>query len=102
MVESNCCNCGLPFAMPEYFLELRRKDGRNFYCPNGCVLLYPIGETKESLQQKVNELQTENLELKREKAGLIHNYDQLEAKLSQASLGNFVTDVSAKKEEWWV
>jgi hypothetical protein len=30
-----CCSCGVPYAAPESLLSARRKDGANFYCPNG-------------------------------------------------------------------
>jgi hypothetical protein len=32
-----CPDCGLPFALPAYFVEQARADGREVYCPNGHV-----------------------------------------------------------------
>lgn len=37
---TECCVCGTAFAVPEVFLNKRRRDGVNFYCPNGHTLHY--------------------------------------------------------------
>jgi hypothetical protein len=31
----SCCNCGVLFAFPVSLVSARRKDGQNFWCPNG-------------------------------------------------------------------
>ncbi len=31
----DCCNCGVTFAIPDYMLQRLRRDGGEFYCPNG-------------------------------------------------------------------
>lgn len=41
-----CGTCGVVWAMPEKFIELRRKDGATWYCPNGHHWVYS-GETEE-------------------------------------------------------
>jgi len=35
-----CINCGIAFAVPEYFDRKRREDGATFYCPNGHAQCY--------------------------------------------------------------
>lgn len=49
-----CCDeksCGLLFAIPTNWDNLRRKDKRSFYCPNGHSMSYR-GETKEQKLRK--------------------------------------------------
>lgn len=41
-----CGECGVVWAMPEKFIELRREDGATWYCPNGHHWVYS-GETEE-------------------------------------------------------
>lgn len=41
---TECCVCGTAFAVPEVFLNKRRRDGVNFYCPNGHTLHYGESE----------------------------------------------------------
>ena len=50
-VTIKCCNCGLPFAVPEDWNSERLRDRKNFYCPNGHQQHY-IGKTEE---QKLRE-----------------------------------------------
>ena len=38
--EGVCTNCGIPFAVPEKFLDEKRKNRSTFRCPNGCRLVY--------------------------------------------------------------
>ena len=33
--DCECINCGVVFAFTKYFYDERRKDHRNFFCPNG-------------------------------------------------------------------
>ena len=35
LVQEQCCNCGVIFAMPQQLADSRRKDHGSFYCPNG-------------------------------------------------------------------
>jgi hypothetical protein len=30
-----CPECGLPFAMPQFFVSIAKRYGREVYCPNG-------------------------------------------------------------------
>lgn len=42
-VEQTCPHkgCGTSFKITSGFDRIRRKDHRNFYCPNGHILMYP-------------------------------------------------------------
>ena len=35
LVTITCCQCGVPFGMPEYVVVTKRQDEQNFYCPLG-------------------------------------------------------------------
>lgn len=40
-----CNGCGMPYGLPDGFIEQRRKDHASWTCPNGCVRHYPKGES---------------------------------------------------------
>lgn len=51
-----CAVCGIQFAAPEHYVKKRRDDHKDFYCPNGHVLVF----TGESEAQKLRaELEVE-------------------------------------------
>lgn len=52
-----CINCGISFAMPQWFIDTRRKDKRLFYCPNGHNLSYNEGEADKLRKQLDTERQ---------------------------------------------
>lgn len=61
MVAECCCNCGIPFLIPDNYYKMLKRTGVSFYCPNGHGQHYSVGETeaqklKRQLQQKENEL----------------------------------------------
>lgn len=35
LVEDTCVNCGVRFAIPEYYRDMRKRDHKNYHCPNG-------------------------------------------------------------------
>lgn len=39
-----CGSCHIPFAIPDNLYKARRKDGKNFYCPNGHYIGYSNNE----------------------------------------------------------
>jgi len=47
-----CCNCGIEFAMPERFHDMRRADHELFYCPFGHPQHYIVGKTRVELAQE--------------------------------------------------
>ncbi len=49
-----CCTCGVFFFLSSRFIEVRREDGKNFYCVNGHAQCYGEGETKK-LQRQLEE-----------------------------------------------
>ena len=52
-----CGKCGILFAVPDKFDEARRKDGKNFYCPNGDPRAYCDTERKQAKRALVAEEQ---------------------------------------------
>lgn len=46
LTDTSCCVCGVVFAVPSSFLDKRREDGKDFFCPNGHTLLYTKTETQ--------------------------------------------------------
>lgn len=40
LTVTRCAECGCNFGVPGDFLECRRGDKRDFYCPNGHVMSY--------------------------------------------------------------
>lgn len=49
---TDCCSCGVEFAMPARLLRERRENGGGFYCPNGHRLVYKT-PTTERLKKKL-------------------------------------------------
>jgi hypothetical protein len=35
LMQVNCPNCGVPVALLKSYVEQRKKDQKDFYCPNG-------------------------------------------------------------------
>lgn len=44
LVSETCCNCGIPFAMPDYLQRQCKENKKNFYCPNGHGQHYTTSE----------------------------------------------------------
>ena len=44
------CDCGVTYAIDNAFLQARQKDGKTFYCPNGCHRAYR--ETEADRERK--------------------------------------------------
>jgi hypothetical protein len=40
LVDTSCVECGITFAVPDWWQQARRNDGKGFYCPNGHSLVY--------------------------------------------------------------
>ena len=48
------CSCGITWAAPVVWLNERRKDHKEFYCPNGCNRWF--SDTREvSLKKRLSE-----------------------------------------------
>lgn len=65
--EMTCVDCGTAFAMDETLVELRRKDGASFYCPNGHSQKYSCSPV-DKLKEKTDELKETKDELRDAKA----------------------------------
>ena len=54
----HCSNCGITFAVPEGWYQVKRKDHTLFWCPNGHEQYYPAQSEEERLNKQVQELTT--------------------------------------------
>lgn len=41
MIAIECANCSVVFSITEHYLQRRRQDHAEFYCPNGHTNVYP-------------------------------------------------------------
>lgn len=51
MSELSCANCGMPFMIPLEWEQQRRRDNREFFCPNGHVQSFQKQEPKPPVQE---------------------------------------------------
>lgn len=49
----NCAACSMEFAIPSDFMERRRQDHKEFYCPSGHINIYKGETEKERLQREL-------------------------------------------------
>ena len=47
-----CGGCGIPYGLPEGFLDQRREDHKDWTCPNGCVRHFAAGSSKAEREAK--------------------------------------------------
>lgn len=73
----SCINCGVDFAMTDDLMGQRRRDGMDFYCPNGHPQRYT--ETDATRLKKAQEA------LERARAAEVHLRDQRDAAERSAS-----------------
>ena len=50
--QQDCVNCGCIFGVPAGFTEQRRKDKRDFYCPNGHSMSYTESEADKLRRER--------------------------------------------------
>lgn len=84
MDELNCNRCGCRFGMPDGFLNNRRSDKADFYCPNGHSMSYT-----ESISEK----------LRRERDLLKQQTARLEDEKRQAEEAASLASIRAEKAE---
>jgi len=48
-----CCNCGVFFSTTAVYLEKKRKNHSDFYCPNGCKQGFLKETNEEWLKKRV-------------------------------------------------
>ncbi len=51
----SCAACGIPFGVSKSFIDRRRIDGREFYCPNGHSLSFHTTELDRVKKELENE-----------------------------------------------
>jgi hypothetical protein len=84
-----CYTCGIIFAMPTAFVENRKKDGLNFYCPNSHCLAFPTKDDNgETDQEKIERLEEENRNTKSRNIKLMSQLDQAQAHIANTPPGN--------------
>jgi len=65
--EMICSECGILFALPEWYINERIKDHKTWCCPNGHLRYYP-GESDEEKLKAENEKLQRKLDWKRNEA----------------------------------
>lgn len=65
MKTITCVNeqCGIDFSVPEGWKKQRHQSGKQFYCPNGHPMSYPVG--KSEADKLKEELAESNRQLER-------------------------------------
>ncbi len=59
-VSITCGGCDVSFAITDCFYRARRRDHKNFYCPNGCCRAYQAESKEERLRRELNESSRSN------------------------------------------
>lgn len=65
---TTCPSCGIYYGVPEHWLQSRREDKKDFYCPNGHVASYRESEAdrlrreRDSLKQQIARVEDEKRE----------------------------------------
>lgn len=54
----DCATCGVVFGIDRRFIAQRRKDGRDFYCPNGHSLSFKESDA-DRLRRRVKSLEAQ-------------------------------------------
>ena len=70
-----CCNCGVPFAMPDYMMRRLKDEGGTFYCPNGHAQHY----TRPTVKVLREQLESRDELLYRERSRHNHTKNRLRA-----------------------
>lgn len=68
---TDCCSCGVIFAVPKQLLDARRQDRESFFCPNGHPLVFRKS-TADILRQDLEKIKREKEEADRARYSL-HN-----------------------------
>lgn len=85
-----CADCGIQFAVPEWWATERRRDHRDWYCPNGHTLHFPeesdierLEREKRETQARLNEEQHLRLVVERERDKAIRAKKRMETRVSR-------------------
>lgn len=62
--------CGLVFTVPERFVEVRRQDCKNFYCPNGHTLSFKTSEL-DNVRRERDRLKQDAARLEEERSAAL-------------------------------
>jgi hypothetical protein len=81
LVDTTCHQCGVLFAVPDWFDKARREDHQTFHCPNGHMLAYRTSE----LDKARTELAKTQGQLTRAQGTITHLRDQVSAAERQVS-----------------
>ena len=74
-----CCNCAVTFGLTTELYEYRKKDGKEFYCPNGHPQHYTqLTDEQKKLQAERDSAVEENKRLKEQLAELAKKFTSSE------------------------
>ena len=77
MADITCHLCTIAFSVPKAFDDARQNDGIAFNCPNGHSIAYQKSKI-DICNEAIEELEKENLDLKRSREGWMNTVDILE------------------------
>jgi peptidoglycan hydrolase CwlO-like protein len=76
LITETCCNCGVLFAMPKEMKDRFKREGGDFYCPNGHGQHY----TEPTVLKLKHQLDQKDATIER----LVNNLDGTQRRLSAA------------------
>jgi hypothetical protein len=82
-----CSECGISYAIPESFVEQRRKDHKTFYCPNGHGRHFPQQSDEEILKDKIRQKENQLAQLTTAKIQLENQLNSANKKLINVAEG---------------
>lgn len=90
LIEHDCCKCGTRFVMEATLDTYRRKEGKEFFCPNGHSQMFIdnqesiLKKAQEKLAEVTEELEEAKVEIRKLKCALL---DKPEGKTILQKLG---------------
>lgn len=63
LIDMQCGECDLTFAVPDYWRNKKRQTGETFYCPNGHPRCYRDSDNTK-LEKRISSLESTNTHLR--------------------------------------
>lgn len=84
----DCPRCGEVFGVLESTTDVRRRDGKSFYCPHGHTMSYSIGETLQQRELKEAKRRAEQAERELAEQRRMREWAESRAKGANISAGH--------------
>lgn len=82
---TTCCNCGVPFGMPDFLMRDLEETGKWFYCPNGHSQHFT--ELSSTREKKLREQAEARLQVVREERDRAHRREEAAIRSARATRG---------------